>query len=253
MAVRVANGRAAGLTMRQRPSRRANPGPGGAEASRGNAKQAKRATQASGAVAEGLISDVLKLAGGAIGGAVGGPGGAAIGAGLGGAVGGAIEGGEEEPAAGRTAPPGGNGNGEAGRRFVPTGGGGFEPCPPGTFRIPGTGRCISPGDAPPGGDPLMFQAGEQAVQGAFGLPAITPTREQRVHRTCPTGMVLGKDNLCYPRQILSRRSKFRKWRASPRPKVSHADWKAIRKAERIKDKLKDLTKKHPGLRTAKNR
>lgn len=131
------------------------------------------------------------------------------------------------------------------------GNGGPAPCPDGKIRV--GDACVAPGDAFPGGDPFITGAGGQAVEGAFGMPGITPTVEQRTHRSCPEGMVLGKDDLCYPKAVLSRRSRFRKWRQPPRPKVSHADWKAIRKAERIKDKLKDLTKKHPGLRTAKNR
>lgn len=124
-------------------------------------------------------------------------------------------------------------------------------CPSGTIKI--GNRCVAPGDAFPGGDPLTTVAGGQTVQGSFGLPAVTPVQEQRVRRKCPGGFVLGKDNLCYPRQILPRRSKFRKWRPSPKPKISAAEWKAIQKAERIAVKLKDLTKRHPGLQTAKNR
>lgn len=120
--------------------------------------------------------------------------------------------------------------------------GGLAPssCGPGRVRI--GDQCVAPGDAFPGGSPMTVPAGGNAVQGAFGMPAMTPVTEQRVHRTCPEGMVLGKDNLCYPKQVLPRRSKFRKWRPSPRPKVSHADFKAIRKAKSVKKKLKSLGK-----------
>lgn len=130
--------------------------------------------------------------------------------------------------------PGGNGNGT-------TMGQEAQPCPSGTFKV--GDRCVAPGDAPPGGDPFTFPAGMQAVAGSFGMPAVTPRIEQRTHRTCPKGMVLGDDDLCYPRAILSRRSKFRKWRQPPRPPVSAADAKALRKVDRIRDKLRDLGKK----------
>lgn len=121
------------------------------------------------------------------------------------------------------------------------GNGGPEPCPDGTVKI--GNRCVAPGDAFPGGDPFTTPAGQQAVQGSFGMPAITPTIERRVHRTCPTGMVLGRDNLCYPRAVLSRRSKFRKWKGEKRPPISAADVKALRKVDRIRKKVRDLGKK----------
>lgn len=111
-------------------------------------------------------------------------------------------------------------------------------CAPGQIRIGNT--CVSPGDVFPGGDPFTQQAGGQAVQGGFGLPAFTPVREQRVHRRCPEGMVLGKDNLCYPRQVLPRRSKFRKWRPSRRPPISSSDWQALKRAERVKKKARSI-------------
>ncbi len=69
----------------------------------------------------------------------------------------------------------------------------------------------------------------QAVQGAFGLPAMAPMAMQRIHLDCPRGMVLGRDNLCYPKQVLRRNSKFRKWRSGPRPPISAADAKMIRR------------------------
>lgn len=122
------------------------------------------------------------------------------------------------------------------------GGAGLAPqqCPEGTIRV--GDQCLAPGDAFPGGDPFITEAGGNAVQGAFGLPAITPVREQRVHRNCPDGMVLGKDNLCYPKAILSRRSKFRKWRQPRRPLFTAGDLNAIRRAERLKGKAKKIGK-----------
>lgn len=140
---------------------------------------------------------------------------------------------------------GGSGGGTSG------GGGGFqagqETCPTGTIRV--MGKCVAPGDAFPGGDPFITEAGGQAVQGAFGLPAITPVIEQRTHRSCPSGMVLGKDNYCYPKAVLSRRSRFRKWRQGMKPLLTGGDRKAIRKAERVANKLKSEQKR---LRSTKN-
>lgn len=123
----------------------------------------------------------------------------------------------------------------------------MDDCPAGKIRVLGT--CVSPGDAFPGGAPFVTGAGGRAVQGAFGLPAITPLEERRVHRTCPSGMVLGKDNLCYPKAVLSRRSRFRKWRQGMKPLLTGGDRKAIRKAERVANKLKNEQKR---LRSTKN-
>lgn len=120
-------------------------------------------------------------------------------------------------------------------------------CPTGTIKV--MGRCIAPGDAFPGGDPFITQAGGQTRMGAFGMPAVTPVQEQRVHRSCPSGMVLGKDNLCYPRAVLPRRSRFRKWRPGMKPLLTGGDRKAIRKAESVANKLMGEKKR---LRKAKN-
>jgi len=59
---------------------------------------------------------------------------------------------------------------------------------------------------------------------------------------CARGMVLGMDNLCYPKAVLPRRSKFRKWRGQARPAVSAADVKAIRTAAAAKGRVLALAK-----------
>lgn len=119
-------------------------------------------------------------------------------------------------------------------------GGTVSPCPSGTIRVGST--CVAPGDVFPGGDPFTFPAGGGAVQGAFGLPAIQPAQQQRTRLRCPTGMVLGRDNLCYPKQVLPRRSKWRKWRPAPRPKISAAEWKTLRRAKRVKEEAREVAK-----------
>lgn len=90
-----------------------------------------------------------------------------------------------------------------------------------------------------------------AVIGAFGQPALEPRVAGTVMRRdgttgavlrCPGGMVLGKDDLCYPRGVIGRRGKFRKHRPSVRPPLSSADTAAIRRAARAKDRVKELAK-----------
>jgi len=71
---------------------------------------------------------------------------------------------------------------------------------------------------------------EDAVTGSFGMPAIRPRVEMRPHRTCPTGMVLGTDGLCYPKAVLRRDSKFREWRPGTRPVLTGGEVRAIAKA-----------------------
>jgi len=80
----------------------------------------------------------------------------------------------------------------------------------------------------------------QAVTGAFGLPAMAPLVETRQHLVCAKGMVLGEDNLCYPRQILRRNSRFRKWRGAPRPPISAADVKMFRRLKGARETLKEF-------------
>lgn len=76
--------------------------------------------------------------------------------------------------------------------------------------------------------------------GAFGLPAMAPAVVSRVHRECGPGLVLGKDDLCYPKSVLRRNSRFRKWRGAPKPPVTGADMRAIRRAARARDRVAEL-------------
>lgn len=111
-------------------------------------------------------------------------------------------------------------------------------CPEGQRLI--AGRCVDPGAIFPGGDPFVSPGPDMATTGAFGLPAIVPSVEQRTVRDCPDGMVLGRDNLCYPKAVLPGRSRFRKWRRSRKPMFTAGDLNAIRRAQRLKGKAKDL-------------
>lgn len=182
-------------------------------------------------VRQSSLGDLGSSLGGQLGGAVGGETGAAIGEALGGFIARNFGGGDR-PSVGSS------------------GFAGPGPCPQGRIRV--GSNCISLGDLAPGGAPAVTGAGGVAVMGAFGLPAKQPTVETRIHRSCGPGMVLGRDNLCYPKAILSRRSKYRKHRLPPRPPVSAADMKAIRRAARAKDRVADLGR-DVGLHVSKTR
>jgi hypothetical protein len=100
--------------------------------------------------------------------------------------------------------------------------------------IPGLG----PGPAipaPPSADPYG-----DAVMGAFGVPALAPAQLTTVRRRCPKGAVLGRDNLCYMKGTIP--PKYRKWRPQPKPVVSRADQRAIRRANATRKRLVKLTK-----------
>lgn len=126
------------------------------------------------------------------------------------------------------------GRGEAGQQFDP------QSCPTGTVRV--GKKCIDLTALPPGGDPAMFPANGVATVGAFGLPALTPGSEERLVRKCGRGMVLGIDDLCYPKAVLPPRSKFRKWRRPPRAPVTRRDVVAIRRAAGARERVLELAK-----------
>jgi len=81
--------------------------------------------------------------------------------------------------------------------------------------------------------------GGQAVAGAFGIPAMVPEAQPRTRLSCPPGMVLGRDNLCYPKQVLRRDSRFRKWRPGVRPILTGGERNAIRRAKAAITKGRD--------------
>jgi len=100
---------------------------------------------------------------------------------------------------------------------------------------PVTGKCYLGTEVGP--DRPAGDFGE-AVTGAFGMPAIRPVQEQQVHLSCPAGMVLGKDSLCYPKQVLRRDSKFRKWRPGARPILTGGERRGIARAKRSINKAR---------------
>jgi len=109
--------------------------------------------------------------------------------------------------------------------FAPTAG-----CPPLMKRDPITGQCKFFFGQQPGAEPGGVGGGN-AVAGAFGMPAIEPDVQEAIRLSCPTGMVLGRDNLCYPKQVLRRDSRFRKWRPGMRPILTGGERHGITKAK----------------------
>lgn len=113
-------------------------------------------------------------------------------------------------------------------------------CPDGSFPI--AGRCVDPLAFIPGGDPLVSTRTGVAVMGAFGIPAMTPAVVGQINgrpiRRCPSGAVLGKDELCYMKGSIPRQ--FRKWAPAPKPPMSAADAKALRRIGTLQKKVKKL-------------
>lgn len=119
-----------------------------------------------------------------------------------------------------------------------------------TQRFFGFGR--PPPRAPPEVTTMARSRTGQAVVGAFGMPAMVPVEEVRRLLVCPRGMVLGTDDLCYPKGVLSSRNLHRKWRRPPRAPVTAADARAIRKAAATRDRVLQLAK-DVGLHASKTR
>lgn len=132
---------------------------------------------------------------------------------------------------------GGNGNGGGSPALA------GNPCPTG-FEWDGS-RCVQTGVRGtierflPGGETgTGADVYGQAVIGAFGKPALVPFVEAQPTRRCPPGAVLGKDNLCYDRRSI--RNSDRKWPKPPKPPITVADRKAIRRAASAQNRVKRL-------------
>lgn len=94
-----------------------------------------------------------------------------------------------------------------------------------TRRDPATGQCKIYVGTQPGPDTDWL-----AAKGSFNLPAIVPHIRNISRHVCPSDMVLGRDLLCYPKEVLSRSNKFRKWRPGARPVLTGGQRKGIRRA-----------------------
>jgi len=124
---------------------------------------------------------------------------------------------------------------------------GFAPveCTPPRLLI--AGNCVDPTAILPGGDPFVvpeagrtIAGGGGAVVGSFGIPAIMPIQVAQPTLRCPPGAVLGKDSLCYMKTSIPKA--FRKWRPAPKPPMSAADAKALRRIGTLQGKVKRLAK-----------
>jgi hypothetical protein len=122
--------------------------------------------------------------------------------------------------------------------FVATGGGGAGTCPSGTFRNPITGNCvrIDPSAILPGGAPFISstQPYGAATHGRYGI-AMVPAAQSQTRLSCPRGMVLGMDNLCYNRRDL--RKDERKWVPPRKPLLTGGDLNAISRAARAAGRM----------------
>ncbi len=123
-------------------------------------------------------------------------------------------------------------------------------CPEG-WEVNSEGQCVKSGLEGaverflPGGDTGMLgDVTGQVVMGIFG-PAMYPMQagviaknngEMRPILRCRAGMVLGIDDLCYPKSVV--RGSRRKHKRPPRPLLSGGDRKVLRKADSIKNQLK---------------
>lgn len=178
---------------------------------------------------EGILDAVIGGVGGFI---TGGPIGAITGA-IAGGFGGGTRGGET------TGSPGTQPTGYGPQSFA-TG------CPTGYTWS--NGQCVKTGVSGwvqrtiPGGQTgtLPSSGYGAAVMGGFGIPAMEPavvgqTQYGPILR-CPTGAVLGKDNLCYQKGTIT--NKQRKWPKGPRPLLTGGEMKTLRKVKSLENKVK---------------
>lgn len=119
-------------------------------------------------------------------------------------------------------------------------------CKSPTIWDPGRGICVSPGSP---ADVAMVDVTDApgVGVGAFGIPSIEATVVGEIRgrpiRRClwqgrDVGLVLGKDDRCYPRTAIPR--KLRKWPRAPRPPVTAGDARAIRQARAAQGRVQRL-------------
>lgn len=109
-------------------------------------------------------------------------------------------------------------------------------CPEGTFKGP-FGTCVDlmPGGSTSGGG--IFIGRGDPIMGLYGA-GIAPARSNRTVNSCPSGYILGKDEVCYRRGSISK--KERKWNPGTRPPITGGDVTAIRRAERARARVMRL-------------
>jgi len=140
----------------------------------------------------------------------------------------------------------------AGNQIV-AGGGVGGGCP--AWQIPMGDVCVDVTALPPGGRPALTGQTSSlassdgfggAVNGMFGV-GLVPRAEVQTVRSCPRGMVLGKDGVCYSKRTL--RKSDRMWDPGTKPLMTGGDRNAIRRAaaagrklERAKKQLRGASK-----------
>lgn len=139
---------------------------------------------------------------------------------------------------------------------TPTQGQNLQPgCPTG-YEKNAAGECVESGfggmvrrTLPGGQTGTLADSSGQAVVDQFGNPAMVPMQVGTITRNdgtvspilrCGGGMVLGKNDLCYMKGTLPRA--FRKWAPAPKPPMSAADAKALRRIATLQNRVKKLAK-----------
>ena len=92
----------------------------------------------------------------------------------------------------------------------------------------------------PASQDVRSQVAGLPMLGPFGT---VPAVEQRAIRRCPPGHRLAIDGLCYPKQLLGKRSPLRAWPAEAAPPITRAEAKSLATRERTEKKIKTLGKR----------
>jgi len=87
---------------------------------------------------------------------------------------------------------------------------------------------------------FIVENGSLPMIGPFG---VAPGVKEVAVRVCPTGMRLGIDGLCYPKQLLAARSKLRAWPAEMKPPITNRDRRVVNTFDAVQTKLKKMGKK----------
>lgn len=126
------------------------------------------------------------------------------------------------------------------------GGGTAVQCPPG-YRPNGSGGCTIegmgsylPGDI---GRPDVVWT---PVNGRYGA-GVSPFKVQSERLWCPPGYKLGKDDTCY--ECLGKTQ--RKWNPGTKPLFTGGDMNALRRAQRLKKKLRTAQKLFPAAKVCR--
>lgn len=127
---------------------------------------------------------------------------------------------------------------KVGKKVFGGGDGNGNGCAPG-YERDNRGRCIKSGFG--GAVERFFPGGKtgtqsdvfgEAVMGGFGVPALVPFTEMIPRSSCPAGMILGQDNLCYRKGSIP--MNLRKWKPGTKPFLSGGDVKCLRRANRLR-------------------